>query len=171
MKRTLLILVTLTVLAACGGGYGSGGGNRVYSGPPPTATVTTIDVNLESHATTNTPYGTSTGYAPPVSDVNTGSFIQFHNSDNDTHTATLIAGNPPQFPAADPFTNAAVTQSGTRISSGFTSGALTGGASSQLIFVDQSGVYLFGCFFHYASNGMRAAIVVNGSPQRPPAGY
>ncbi|MBV8727240.1 MAG: hypothetical protein JO233_05595, partial [Candidatus Eremiobacteraeota bacterium] len=126
---------------------------------PPPVTVTTIDVSLVNHGTTNTPFGTSTGYAPAVTNVSVGSMVKFHNSDGFSHTATSIPGSPMQFPAADPFTNAAMTQSGTTLSGGFSSGTLMGGANSQLILADKAGTYLYGCFFHYASSGMRAAIV------------
>jgi len=159
MIRALIISASLTLLAACtGGGISapSSSGNGMHAPPP--ATVTTIDVSLLQHSTTNTPYGMSTGYAPPVTTVAVGSMIQFRNSDAFAHTATSIAGAQ-QFPAADPFSNAALNQAGTTLSGGFSSGALGGGASSQMILADRAGVYLFGCFFHYASAGMRAAIV------------
>ncbi|MBV8689544.1 MAG: hypothetical protein JOZ59_05500 [Candidatus Eremiobacteraeota bacterium] len=163
MIRALLISATLVIFAACtGGGNSAGGGGGVTMGPPPVhPNVTTIDVSLVNHGTTNTPFGTSTGYAPAVTTVSVGanSFVQFHNSDGFAHTATEIGGSPAQFPAADPFTNAALTQSGATLSGGFTSGALNGGAMSQMLQVDKAGTYLFGCFFHYASAGMRAAIV------------
>jgi plastocyanin len=158
MIRALCILAALGLLSACtGGGYSAGGGGTVNGRPPP-AQVVTIDVNLTQHGTTNTPYGMSTGYAPPVTTVSVGTLLQFKNSDGFPHTATAISGAK-TFPTADPFTNAALTQSGSSLSGGFSSGALAAGATSQMISVDKAGVFLFGCFFHYASSGMRAAIV------------
>ena len=157
--RALFVSAALVALAACtgGGSYGGGGGG-MHGGPPP-VNVTTIDVSLANHGTTNTPFGSSTGYAPPVTNVSVGSMLQFHNSDSFNHTATSIPGGATQFPAADPFSGAAMTQSGSTLSGGFSSGTLTGGATSQMILADKAGTFLFGCFFHYASAGMRAAIV------------
>ena len=163
MIRALLISASLVVLAACsGGGYSAGsggGGGGVHMGGPPPVNVTTIDISLVNHGPSNTPFGMSTGYSPAVTNLSVGSLVQFHNSDGFAHTATSISGSPAQFPAADPFSNAALTQSGGTLSGGFSSGALNGGATSQMLQVDKAGTFLFGCFFHYASAGMRAAIV------------
>jgi len=161
MIRALFVSAALSVLAACtGGGYsaGSNGNGGMHGGPPP-VNVTTIDVSLTAHGTTTTPFGSSRGYAPPVTTVGVGSLIQFHNSDSFPHTATAIPGGLSQFPAADPFSNAALTQSGATLSGGFSSGALNPGSVSQMITADKAGTFLFGCFFHYANSGMRAAIV------------
>jgi plastocyanin len=130
--------------AASGGGAGKG-------------VLHVIDVNLTLHAPFSTPYGQGGGYAPPVTVVRVGDSIRFHNTDSFAHTATEIPGAK-TFPAGSPFGISAETQRGTTLSGGFSSGVLQPGAISQTILVDKPGVYLFGCFFHYASP-MRAAIV------------
>ena len=129
--------------------------------PPPGgsggANVTTIDVNLTLHASTQTPEGVSTGYAPAVTLIAVGTSVRFTNSDSFAHTATLIPGAA-SFPAASPFSATALTQSGSTLSQPWSSGALPAGSSSQTILVNQPGTYLYGCFFHY-SGTMRGIIV------------
>lgn len=150
MKRAALL--TALVLAACtpgavaptGGGSGPGG------------VTTTIDVNLTQHGVTQTPEGTSQGYAPPVTMVAVGSTIRFVNSDGFSHTATLIPE--PAFPAGSPFTASAQTRSGNTLSQPWSTGTLSSGAASQTLLVDKAGTYLYGCFFHYGSP-MRGVIV------------
>jgi plastocyanin len=117
----------------------------------------TIDVSLTQYAPTETPYGQSGGFSPPVTTVSVGSQIRFVNVDSFAHTATEIPGAT-TFPAGSPFNAGALQQKGTTLSGGFTSGALQPNASSQTITADQPGTYLFGCFFHYGAP-MRAAIV------------
>lgn len=117
----------------------------------------TIDINLTLYQPTQTPYGQSGGFSPPISTVAVGSQIHFTNTDSFAHTATAIP-NATQFPSGSPFNISALKQSGSNLSGGFTSGALQPGSSSQSLTVDQPGTYLFGCFFHYGAP-MRAAIV------------
>jgi plastocyanin len=83
--------------------------------------------------------------------------VQFVNSDSFAHTATAIPGAS-TFPASSPFSVSAQQQSGTAISSAWSSGTLQAGQASQLIQIDAPGTYLFGCFFHYGAP-MRGAIV------------
>ena len=151
--RAALVLPVLAMLGAC-----TPGGTA----PPPgggTATQT-IDVNLTLHAPVQTPQGLSLGFAPPVTTVSVGSTIRFVNSDGVgvNHTATLIPGSPTTFPSDAHFTAAALQQSGSAISSPWTSGAMVSGTGSQTILVDKAGTYLYGCFFHYFG-GMRGVIV------------
>ena len=117
----------------------------------------TINVSLTQYAPTQTPYGQSGGYSPPVTTVAVGSQIRFVNVDSFAHTATEIPGAT-SFPSGSPFNSGALQQHGTTLSGGFSSGALQPNSSSQTITVDVPGTYLFGCFFHYGAP-MRAAIV------------
>lgn len=152
MKGAAVALVI--ALAACtpGGITGSGGGGT------PSAGVTKIDINLTLHSSpTQLPQGSAAGYAPPQTTVAVGSFVQFVNSDSFAHTATAIP-SATTFPASSPFSVSAQQQSGTAISSPWSSGTLQAGQSSQLIQIDAPGTYLFGCFFHYGAP-MRGAIV------------
>ena len=149
MIRRYAGALALTLAACTAGGIptssgGSGG--------------TTIDISLTLYAPTQTPYGQSGGYSPPVTTVSVGSQIHFVNTDSFAHTATLIP-NATQFPSGSPFGDSALQQHGSSLSGGFSSGALQPNASSQTIAADQPGTYLFGCFFHYGAP-MRAAIVV-----------
>lgn len=144
----------LLALAACtpGGtavpnGGGTGGGN-----------VTTIDVNLTLHGTPQvTPQGQAAGFSPLVTTVSVGTNIRFTNSDTFAHTASFISSGG-TFPGAKPFDASALGQSGTALSQGWSSGSLAAGVSSQTIFVDKAGTYLYGCFYHYSAP-MRGVIV------------
>jgi plastocyanin len=124
-----------------------------------TGQIVTIDVDLTRDPSGSTPGGTGAGYAPLVTTLAVGDGVRFHNSDGFAHTATAVPGDPPAFPTAYPFARAALNQSGTRLSDGFSSGNLTAGSMSQTLLADQPGTYLFGCFYHYGSP-MRASIVV-----------
>lgn len=150
MKRAAwlcaLLLAGCTPGAMPAQGGSSGGGS-----------VTTIDVNLTQHAATQTPQGTSAGYAPAVTTVAVGTAIRFTNSDGFAHTATLIP-NAATFPAGSVFDASALTQKGSTISDTWTSGTMQAGGSSQILTVDRAGTYLYGCFFHYGAP-MRGVIV------------
>ena len=149
-----LFLFASFALAACtpGAPPASGGG---------AAAATLIDVSLTGSSVVATAYGTSGGFQPAVTDVSVGTMVQFINRDAPgfTHTTTSL-GSAAAFPASSPFTAAALSVSGTKLSAGFSSGALAPGASSQPLVADVAGTYLYGCFFHYGSP-MRAAIVVH----------
>lgn len=147
--------LTLALVAfACGCTPGASGGS---SGAPNGPVALTVDVNLTSGGHGSVAAGTTGGYAPLVAMVPVGSQIRFVNSDGFAHTATSLGG--PVFPAASPFTSAALSPSGNTISSGFSSGILAAGSGSQMLLADKPGTYLFGCFYHYSAP-MRGAIVV-----------
>lgn len=153
MKRLAFALAALVSACTPGGVMGSGGGAA-----PAGSQVTKIDVNLTLHsAPTQLPQGSAAGYAPVQTTVAVGSYVQFVNSDGFAHTASGIAGAS-TFPASSPFSVAAQQQTGSTISSGWSSGTLQAGQSSQLIQIDAAGTYLYGCFFHYGGP-MRGAIV------------
>jgi plastocyanin len=147
--RRSFITVLLGLLAAC-----TGGGIPTSSGG---SAGVTVNINLTLNAPSKTPYGQSGGYAPPITTVAVGSQIRFMNTDSFTHTATEIP-NAQTFPSGSPFGLSALMQHGATLSSGFSSGALQAGSSSQTVIADRAGTYLFGCFFHYGAP-MRGAIV------------
>jgi len=117
--------------------------------PAGTGRIVTIDVNLTQHPD---------GYLPTDVTLNIGDAVNFNNSDGFNHTATLIPGAT-TFPTAYPFTAAALTETGSTLSSGWSSGALTAGSTSQTLIADKAGTYLYGCFYHYG-HPMQATINV-----------
>jgi len=125
---------------------------------PAGAIVTTIDVNLTLNPSGATPAGTAAGYRPLATSVVRGTYVQFANTDGFAHTATAIAGS--TYPAAYPFTNAALNASGATLSGGFSSGSLAAGTTSAPILADVAGRYIYGCFYHYGTP-MRAEIDVH----------
>jgi plastocyanin len=144
MKR-LLLGVALSCVACTPGSFGIASSG---SAAGITGQIVTIDVDL-----TRDP----DGYKPQDTILSVGDGVRFHNSDGFSHTATSIAGD--VFPTAYPFTSAALNQSGTKLSTGFSSGNLTAGSVSQTLLADKPGTYLFGCFYHYGTP-MRAKIDV-----------
>jgi plastocyanin len=152
MKRHWWLMAVVLLGACTPGGLPADGGGA-------SAASVVIDVNLTNHAPGPTPAGTGGGYAPLVTTVAVGTSIKFTNSDGFTHTATSINGAS-TFPSGFPFTSAALQQSGTTLSGGWTSGDMQAGTSSQVVIADKAGTYLFGCFHHYGAP-MRAVIVVH----------
>jgi plastocyanin len=147
MKHVLLGAALLSTVACTPGSFAPASSTGGPAGI--TGRIVTIDVDL-----TNDP----DGYSPQDSMLAVGDGVRFHNSDGFSHTATSIAGT--TFPTVYPFTSAALTQKGSKLSSGFSSGNLTAGSFSQTLLVDAPGTYLFGCFYHYGSP-MRAQIDVH----------
>jgi len=155
-----LYAATLAVaLASCTpNGIGSTGGGGTGGG-----VLHTIDINLTVYGNaTNTPYGQGAGFKPLVINVNVGDTVAFKNADSFAHTATLIppgkTTNETQFPSQYPFSGSALSQSGTTLSAGWSSGELQASSTSQTITVDKAGTYLYGCAIHYGAP-MRGAIV------------
>jgi plastocyanin len=148
-------VAVIAALSACTpNGLGVSGGTGTGT---TTATSHIVDVNLTLNLPVSTPYGQSGGMKPAITMASVGDTIRFVNSDGFAHTSTSIGGAT-SFPAASPFTVAALTQRGATLSGGWTSGAMQAGSGSQTILVDKAGTYLFGCFFHYGAP-MRGAIV------------
>jgi plastocyanin len=152
VRSTSLLL--LAVLAACTpGAPPAGAANAVAS----TSSSTTIDISLTTSTVVATAFGSSGGFTPPVVTVPLGSTIRFVNVDSFAHTASSFDGT--AFPAGSPLGGAALNTFGDRLSSGWSSGNLGAGASSQPVLADKAGTYLYGCFFHYGAP-MRGAILV-----------
>jgi plastocyanin len=158
MKRLAFAIGLATVtglVAACT----PNGLSDASSGPPAqSGTNHIVNVNLTLNQPVKTPYGESGGMSPPITFAKVGDTITFENTDGFAHTATSIP-DATTFPAASPFGIAALKQTGTTVSGGWSSGAMQAGSNSQTIKVDKTGLYLFGCFFHYGAP-MRGAIVV-----------
>ena len=136
---------------------GGGGDPTVHSPAAAASSTTTIDISLTTSTVIATPYGNSGGFTPAVVTVPLGTTVRFVNVDSFAHTSTSTTDA--SFPPASPFGGSALTPSGTRLSTGWSSGSLAAGAASQPLLADQAGTYLYGCFFHYGAP-MRAAIVV-----------
>ena len=153
MRRLICAAAVVATVSGCT----AGGIMQTGASGASVTSVTTIRVSIAAFGQQPTPGGTGLGFSPEVATVPVGSGVQFLNVDNTSHTATSIPGAT-TFPATSPFTFTATIQSGTALSSGFSSGTLQAGASSPVFLVDKSGTYLYGCFFHY-SGTMRGEIV------------
>lgn len=153
--RAMRFAAVLMTFALCGCTFGA---------PPATvstgtssASVTAIDVNLTASTPQSTAAGTSGGYAPAVVSVRVGALLQFVNRDGFAHTASSFGGA--TYPTSSPLAATALNAAGSRLSTGFSTGTLAAGGSSQTILADVGGTYLYGCFFHYGAP-MRAEIDV-----------
>lgn len=158
MKAPFLAALAIALSACTPNGIGAAG-----SGGGGGGVVHVVDINLTLYGSpTSTPYGQAAGFKPLILDVNVGDTIVFKNMDSFAHTATLIppakTSNETAFPAQYPFSGSALSQSGSLLSAGWSSGEVQAGATSQTITVDKAGTYLFGCAIHYPAP-MRAAIV------------
>ncbi|HYZ17458.1 MAG TPA: hypothetical protein VE591_13700 [Candidatus Acidoferrum sp.] len=150
--RALPVFVMIFAAIGCTpGAPPSGGGGAVAT--------TTIDVSLTSFAAVATAFGEGGGFSPSITTVALGSTVVFVNQDSFAHTSTSLGGAT-SFPANSNFPSSALSQSGTRLSTGWTSGNLAPGAFSQPLLADVPGTYLYGCFYHYPAP-MRGAIVVH----------
>jgi plastocyanin len=154
MSRSIWLAVTLLCCGCTPGAFAAAGSG---GNAPPSAQVTTIDVDLTEDPGGSTSAGNAAGYKPLTTVVPVGSYVQFHNSDGFAHTASSFPGT--TYPSQYPFGNGALTPSGTTLSGGFSSGSLTPGAQSQPLLADKAGTYLFGCYYHYGTP-MRAEINV-----------
>lgn len=148
----LTALAISLALAACT----NGAPGATTTASLPAAGATAIEVSL-SFAPAASPFGTTGGYAPPVTQVAAGTFVRFVNQDGFAHTASSIAAT--TFPAASPFDASVLAASGQRLSTGWSTGTLAANGSSGAILADLPGTYLYGCFFHYGAP-MHGAIVV-----------
>jgi plastocyanin len=159
MNRFVIAITLATIVTGVVAACTPNGLTATSSGPPASSAVNHIvNVNLTLNQPVKTPYGESGGMSPPVTIAHVGDTITFENTDGFAHTATSIA-NATTFPGSSPFGIGALKQTGTTVSGGWSSGAMQAGSNSQTIKVDQKGLFLFGCFFHYGAP-MRGAILV-----------
>ena len=136
--------------------------------PNSTLTVGIRLSNTQPH--TSKHYGKVLGYfkgtTSKVSQVvllSANTNVVFTNVDSFAHTASFLgdatrksAPWPSSFNGTDK-ASAAGTAIGT---TNFSTGTLNGGKSSAVYTTGSPGFYMFGCFFHYDSSGMRTVIIV-----------
>jgi plastocyanin len=148
-------LLLVAVLAGCTPGAPPAGAANAAA--TTSTSSTTIDISLTTSTVVATAYGSAGGFTPSVVMVPLGSTVRFVNVDSFAHTSTSFSGA--SFPAGSPLTGAALTVSGSRLSTGWSSGNLAAGAATQPLLADVAGTYLYGCFYHYGAP-MRGAILV-----------
>jgi hypothetical protein len=162
------------------GGGGGGGGNGTTNCPPPAGTSPTpasTPVGLLLTGENNVsvaPFGNVKGFFPgtngsPPSGSNvvnltamqTVTFTNTEASGGQPHTASFIQSWGGSFPAS-PTIPSTASAAGTSISSsGFSSGNLNPGQSSAVYNAGTPGMFIFGCAYHYVSNGMRTVVIVH----------
>ncbi|MDQ6767137.1 MAG: hypothetical protein M3Z41_04955 [Candidatus Eremiobacteraeota bacterium] len=164
-------------------GYGGGGGGSTGTGncvghplssPTPATAAQPVGLLLTGEsAVTVAPYGSLVGFfngtngnAPNGSGtvhLTANMTVQFHNVEatgGQPHTASFIQTWGGSFPAS-PTIPTTASAAGTSISSaGFSSGNLNPGAVSAVYNAGGAGMFIFGCAYHYSSNGMRTVVIV-----------
>ena len=160
-----------------GGGTGSGGNCVGNPAPSPTAAAQAVGLLLTGESSVNTAsdgtvlgfFNGTAGNAPSGSGVvnlTANATVQFVNIESGAgalpHTASFLSVYSGSYPAS--FTNtggATPSAAGSVISSAnFSSGAINPGTASKVYNAGGPGMYIFGCFYHYLSNGMRTVIIV-----------
>jgi plastocyanin len=183
IRITGLALATVAAIAAAGcSGTAYGGNPNPYRTLPPNPSPSpsiapgeqTVGVNLSTEVpTTDATYGRVLGYFNSTGSIVTTSQvvhltaatnIVFQNFDSGIpHTASFLGDASASGASFPPSFNGSATQSpaNTVIStSNFSSGALNPGSTSLQYNSGPPGFYMFGCAFHYDSNGMRTVIIV-----------
>lgn len=179
--RSILTLAALggaLIATACsGGGYGGGGityggggggGGTQSCATSPLSGPITVTAALGISSCNDTTAGVVLGFSDSgakaqVIVVHTNQNIKFHNGEGFPHSADLLGTFASQSSWPGSYSGApAASAGGTAISaSGFSTGALAGGADSATYTTGSAtGMYMIGCRFHYNSNGMRTLIVV-----------
>ena len=171
----------LSLAAGCGGGAyggGGGGGGNGYGGGggggngakdcsvSPAMGPVTIDVNLGLASCNDSTYGVVLGYSTDnvsshVIKLVKGSTIVFTNTGTVAHTADDLGTG--GFPGSDTVPLATAAANTDISTANFSTGAISAGMSapsSGSYKAGVSGIYYFGCNFHYVSNGMRTVIIV-----------
>jgi hypothetical protein len=170
-----------STLAGCAG-YGGGGGGgtgQANCGPHAVSTASAAPVGLlltgESTVST-TSDGTVLGFfngtagdAPNGSGVvnlTANTNVRFVNTESGVgavaHTASFLGDYTGAYPGTFTNTNGATASAaGTVISMpNFSAGNINPGTASMIYKTGGPGMYVFGCFYHYISNGMRTVIIV-----------
>jgi hypothetical protein len=160
------------------GGGGSGSGQNTCPSPTPAPKTSAAPVGLlltGESAVATTSDGTvlgffngTTGSVPNGSEVVTltaNTNVQFINTEAATglpHTASFLGAYSGSYPGTFTNTNGPVASpAGTVISSpNFSAGNLNPGDKSAIYKTGGPGMFIFGCAYHYVSNGMRTVIVV-----------
>lgn len=183
IRITGLALATAAGIAATGCSGSAYGGNpnpygSIAPNPNPSPSVApgtqTVGVNLSTETPTiDATYGRVLGYfnsagsivpASQVVHLTAATNLVFENFDTGIpHTASFLGNASASGASFPPSFNGSATQSpaNTVIStSNFSSGALNPGTTSLQYNSGPPGFYMFGCAFHYDSNGMRTVIIV-----------
>jgi hypothetical protein len=184
IRITGLALATVAAFAAagCSGGSAYGGNPNPYGTLPPHPAPSpsiapgsqVVGVNLSGEsAKTDPTYGRVLGYFNSSGSINTTSQVVHVTAATNVvfqsfesgipHTASFLgsaSANGASFPATF---NGSATQSpaNTVISTaGFSTGSLNPGSTSPQYNSGPPGFYMFGCAFHYDSDGMRTVVIV-----------
>lgn len=157
-----------------GGGGSSGSGSCSHPSPTPAASAATVGIDLTGETPQTTAHdGTVLGFfngtnpnTPNGSTVVTltaATNVQFENVDaSQPHTASFLGPFTGSYPASFTNTNGpTASAAGVSISSpNFSAGNINPGGVSAVYSTGGSGVFIFGCAYHYVSNGMRTVIMV-----------
>ncbi|HEY5096056.1 MAG TPA: hypothetical protein VII69_13150 [Candidatus Eremiobacteraceae bacterium] len=130
-------------------------------------------MNLSGESATVDPaYGSVLGYFNSTGTIDTTSGVValitampavFRNFDGIPHTASFLgnaSGNGASFPLHFNGSGAASPANTVISTTNFSSGTLNAGSSSLQYNSGPPGFYMFGCAFHYDSNGMRTVVIV-----------
>jgi plastocyanin len=185
IKITGLALATVAAIAGAGcSGSGTaygGNPNPYHSLPPnpgPSPSIAPgsqiVGVNLSGEAPSTDPtYGRVLGYFATTGSINTTSQVVhvtaatnvvFQNFENGIpHTASFLgnaSANGANFPPN--FNGSATTSAANTVIStaNFSTGTLNPGSTSLQYNSGPPGFYMFGCAFHYDSDGMRTVVIV-----------
>jgi hypothetical protein len=158
------------------GGGGGGGGTNVCPSPTPAVSAAPVALLLTGENPVNVaPYGNvlgfSNGTAPSTPNgsgvvmLTADTNVIFTNAEANgglPHTASSLGPWSGSFPASGPSSSALnASAAGTSISAtGFSTGNLNPGQGSAVYSTGSTAMIVFGCFYHYASSGMRTVVIV-----------
>jgi hypothetical protein len=172
-----------STLAGCAG-YGGGGGTGTGQGncgakpvatPTPSAAPVGLLLTGESSVTTLSDgavlgFFNGTAGNPPtgsgVVNLTANTNVRFVNMESGAgalpHTASFLGAYTGTYPATFTNTNGTTASAaGTVISTAnFSAGNINPGTGSKVYNSGGPGMFVFGCFYHYLSNGMRTVIIV-----------
>lgn len=157
-----------------GGGGSSGSGSCTHPSPTPVASAAAVGLDLTGETPqTTTSDGTVLGFfngtnphTPNGSGVvilTAATNVQFINVDAaQAHTASFLGSYTGSYPSSFTNTNGpTASAAGVSISSpNFSAGNMNPGTASAVYSTGGSGVFVFGCAYHYLSNNMRTVIMV-----------
>ena len=157
--------------------YGGGGGSANCPTPTPTPAPLATPVGLLLTGENNVnvaPYGNVKGFFPGTSGNPPGgsnvvnltamTSVTFTNTEAGgglPHTASFVQAWGGSFPPNPPIPSTASAAGASISSSGFSSGNLNPGQTSAVYSAGTPGMFIFGCAYHYVSNGMRTVIIVH----------
>jgi hypothetical protein len=162
-----------------GGGGGTGNGQSNCNGNPVGGTPSAAPVGLlltgESAVVTVSDgavlgFFNGTAGNPPngsgVVNLTASTNVRFVNTESGPgatpHTASFLGAYTGSYPSTFTNTNGLTpSAAGTVISTpNFSAGNINPGTASSIYKTGGPGMFIFGCFYHYVSNGMRTVIIV-----------